>query len=157
MTMLLKLGAINGESKRTGYEKWIEIESLQFGVGRGISSATGSSSRQGSEPSVSEVVFTKPTSIDSADLFFQSLCGTGVKAEIHIINTQSKANKPYFKMTMEDTMISGYSMSSGGDRPTESVTLNFTKVEYQYDQYDGDTLVASGSPKKWDISKATEY
>src|SRR5262245_285502 len=111
MTMLLKLGEINGESKRTGYEKWIEVDSMQFGVGRGIQSATGASSRQASEPSVSEITFSKPTSIDSGDLFFQSLCGTGVKAQIHLINTQSKANKPYFKIDLEDALISSYSVS----------------------------------------------
>ena len=119
--------------------------------------ASGSGSRQASEPSVSEVTFSKSTSIDSGDLFFQGLCGTGVDAEIHIINTQSKANKPYFKITLKDAMISSYSVSSGGDRPSESFSLNFTKIKYQYDQYDGDTLIAAGTPKGWDIAAAKEW
>jgi len=157
MTMLLKLGAINGECKRDGYDKWIEVDSLQFGVGRGISSASGATSRQASEPSVSEVVFTKSMTIDSGDLFFQSLCGTGVKAEFHVINTNSKTNKPYFTVTLEDTMISGYSVSSGGDRPSESISLNFTKIAFKYDQYDGDTVVASGTEKKWSLTTSKEY
>jgi len=158
MTMLLKLGEINGESERKGYEKWIEINSLQFGTGRGISSATGGGSRQPSEPSVSEVVFTKPMTIDSGDIFFQSVAGTTpMKAEIHVINTAKDKNTPYLKITLHDSLISGYSLSSGGDRPSESVSLNFTKIEVQYDQYDGDALKASGSPKKFDISKAAEF
>ncbi len=28
-------------------------------------------------------------------------------------------------------MISSYSVSSGGDRPMEALTLNFTKMEYK--------------------------
>jgi type VI secretion system secreted protein Hcp len=31
---------------------------------------------------------------------------------------------------LTNTLISGFSMSSGGDRPTESITLNFTKITY---------------------------
>jgi type VI secretion system secreted protein Hcp len=158
MTMLLKLGQINGESEKEGYIKWIEINSLQFGTGRGISAASGGGSRQPSDPSVSEVVFTKPMTIDSGELFFQSITGTaGMKAEVHLINTADKKNTPYLKILLHDALISGYSVSSGGDRPTESVSLNFTKIEMQYDQYDGKTLVASGSPKAFDISKGVEF
>ena len=36
-------------------------------------------------------------------------------------------------MTIElvNVMISGFSTHSGGDRPSESITLNFTKVTYK--------------------------
>jgi type VI secretion system secreted protein Hcp len=38
---------------------------------------------------------------------------------------------PYLTLTLTNNMISGYSISSGGDRPMESLTLNFTKIEYK--------------------------
>ena len=31
-------------------------------------------------------------------------------------------------------MVSGYSVSSGGDRPTESISLNFTKILYEFNE-----------------------
>jgi hypothetical protein len=33
---------------------------------------------------------------------------------------------------IEGGLLSGWSMSSGGDRPTESLSLNFTKIEFRY-------------------------
>jgi type VI secretion system Hcp family effector len=40
--------------------------------------------------------------------------------------------EPYMKYILEDLLVSGYSVSSGGDRPTESLSLNFTKIEFEY-------------------------
>ena len=36
-----------------------------------------------------------------------------------------------YKVTLHDVMISAISSSSGGDRPTESLSLNFTKIEFK--------------------------
>jgi type VI secretion system secreted protein Hcp len=33
---------------------------------------------------------------------------------------------------LDGTLISGYSISSGGDRPSESLSLNFTKIDSEY-------------------------
>ncbi len=38
-------------------------------------------------------------------------------------------NSEYLHVTLWDTGVSGWSMSSGGDRPSESVSLNFAKIE----------------------------
>ena len=37
----------------------------------------------------------------------------------------------FLQYTLTNVMISAYHVSSGGDRPTESLTLNFTKIEMQ--------------------------
>jgi type VI secretion system secreted protein Hcp len=37
----------------------------------------------------------------------------------------------YLTFTLTNTMISGFSVSSGGDRPSESLSLNFSKIEYK--------------------------
>jgi len=47
-------------------------------------------------------------------------------------------------------MISDYSMSGGEMDPKESFTINFTKVEYQYDPHSG-TESKSGDKKTWDL------
>ena len=52
--------AVKGDVTATGYVGWIELNSFQFGVGRGISSPTGGSAdRELSAPSVSEITVTK--------------------------------------------------------------------------------------------------
>ena len=43
-----------------GFKDWIQLSSFQWGVGRGVTSPHGSEdTREGSEPSISEVVVTK--------------------------------------------------------------------------------------------------
>ena len=37
----------------------------------------------------------------------------------------------YLRIELEGTLISSISTSGGGDRPLETLTLNFTKLEYK--------------------------
>lgn len=130
MPIYMKYGDVQGDSTAEGHEKWIEVNSFQWGVGRGISSPTGGSAdREASAPSVSEIVVTKPQDSASAKLLDASLQGEGVDVTIDFCKTDKGVLETYLQYTLENTMISGYSLSSGGDRPQESLSLNFTKVE----------------------------
>jgi type VI secretion system secreted protein Hcp len=129
MPIYVQYGALKGDVTATGHEKWIEVNSFQWGVGRGLSSPTGGSSdREASAPSVSEIVVTKPTDIASVKLLDESLEGEGVDVTIDFCKTDKGQLNVYLSYTLNNTMISGFSMSSGGDRPQESLSFNFTKI-----------------------------
>jgi type VI secretion system secreted protein Hcp len=65
-------------------QKWIEIDSMQWGIGRSISSPSGGSSdRESSTPSVSEIVVTKTSDQSSAGLF-QACLGAGAGGKINV-------------------------------------------------------------------------
>ena len=58
MAIYMKVDGIKGDVTEAGHADWIEINSFQWGVGRGIGSPKSSASdRESSEASVSEVVF----------------------------------------------------------------------------------------------------
>jgi type VI secretion system secreted protein Hcp len=158
--ILLKFAtAINGDSIVDGHEKWITISSLQMGVGRAISVSGGGADRETSNPSFSEITLTKSTDMSSADLFMQSVCGKSLgKAEIHFLQTggADKKQQVYMKIELTDAIVSSYSASSGGDRPSESFSLNFTQISYQYDAFSGDK-VTTGTPKNWDLTKNATF
>jgi type VI secretion system secreted protein Hcp len=123
---------IKGDVSAEGHENWIEVHSFQWGVGRGISSPTGASAdRESSAPSISEIVVTKSTDLSSPKLLDEALQGEGQKVVIDFVKTDKGKLEVYMTYTLEDCMISGYSLSSGGDRPSESLSLNFTKVEFK--------------------------
>jgi len=129
MPIYVKYAAIDGDVTAAGHEKWIEVNSFQWGVGRGISSPTGGSSdREASAPSVSEIVVTKPTDISSVKLLDESLEGEGQDVTIDFCKTDKGNLNVYLSYVLSNTMISGFSTSSGGDRPQESLSFNFTKV-----------------------------
>lgn len=129
MPIYVKYAAIDGDVTAEGHDKWIEVNSFQWGVGRGISSPTGGSSdRESSAPSVSEIVVTKPTDIATVKMLDEALEGEGVDVTIDFCKTDKGKLNVYLSYTLNNTMISGYSISSGGDRPQESLSFNFTKV-----------------------------
>ena len=135
MPIYLQYDGIDGDVTSQGHEKWIELTSLQWGCGRAMTSPTGGSAdRESSTPSVSEVVVAKVTDGASSNLFRTSL-GFGPGAEgktvkIDFVKTDVSQPEAYLQLELTNTLISGFSMSSGGDRPTESITLNFTKITY---------------------------
>ena len=129
MPIYVQYGTIVGDVTAAGHEKWIEVNSFQWGVGRGISSPTGGSAdRESSAPSVSEIVVTKPTDIATIKLLDEALQGDGKDVTVDFCKTDKGNLSVYLSYTLTNTMISGYSLSSGGDRPQESLSFNFTKI-----------------------------
>lgn len=134
MAIFLKYGSIKGETTQVTHKDWIEVNSFQFGVGRGISSGVGGGSkREASAPSVSEITLTKTMDIASPLLLKDAIGGKAVEVKIELTQTDNSGKHVAFqKYILTNTLISGYSISSGGDRPSESLSLNFTKIDSEY-------------------------
>jgi type VI secretion system secreted protein Hcp len=49
----------------------------------------------------------------------------------------------YLEVTLTNCMISGRTLSSGGDAPSESVSLSYTAVQYQYTSTNADGTMSS--------------
>jgi type VI secretion system secreted protein Hcp len=155
--ILLKLGKIKGDSTVKEHTDWITCDSAQFGVARPVTISGGGKSRDTSNPSFSDLSFTKSTDMASADLFYQAMGGKALgKAEVHFIQTSENKTQVYLKLELEEALVTSYSASSGGERPMESFSINFTKITYQYDDFSGDK-VTTGDVKKWDLMVNAAY
>lgn len=158
MPIYIKYGDIKGDVTAEGHkgaDGWVEVNSFQFGVGRGISSPTGGSEdRESSAPSLSEIVVTKPMDVSSYSWLEESLWGEGQSVTIDFVKTDKDKLEVYCSYKLENAMVSGYSVSSGGDRPTESISINFTKILYEF--FPMGAKNSAGSPMKtgWDIAAA---
>jgi type VI secretion system secreted protein Hcp len=136
MPVFVNYDGVPGDVTAQGHEQWIEANSFQWGVGRGISNASSSpADREGTTPSVSEIVITKNTDSASPNLMRASLglapAGEGKTVKIDFCKTDTSQPEPYLQLTLTNCLVSGWSCSSGGDRPSETVTLNFTAVEFK--------------------------
>jgi type VI secretion system secreted protein Hcp len=152
MPIYLKFPGIEGEVTAGGHENWIEINSLQWGVGRGIHTPTGSSAkRESSAPSVSEVTCTKMCDKSTPKLFQEACVGQSKDVEIHITETGPDAIETFLVYKLTQSLISGFSTSSSGDRPSESLSFNFTKIEMKYTPYDEAHMPQSPIPAGYDI------
>nr|WP_294553739.1 type VI secretion system tube protein Hcp [uncultured Rhodopila sp.] len=147
--------SVKGDVTATGWENWIELNSFQFGVGRGISSPTGGSAdRESSAPSVSEITVTKDQDSSTGPLVTAALQGEGVTVIIDFVKTSSGQLTKYMEYKLTNTLISGWSTSSGGDRPSESISLNFTKIEVDPTTIDATGAISNASPVTYDIGLA---
>ena len=141
----LQIPEVKGESvARPG---WIEISSFQWGVGRGVSSPTGGSAgRESSAPSVSEIVVTKVT--DKASPLLSQCAAKGChypKATL-MVRKAGGTQQEYLQYVLTNVWVSAYHASSGGDRPTESLTLNFAKIEMKYAPQESTTARGALAP-----------
>jgi type VI secretion system secreted protein Hcp len=141
MAAYLKYGdTIKGESLAEGHkgsDGWIEVGSVQWGCGRGISTPTGGSGkREASAPVISEITVTKEMDSTSPKLCQEALIGKAVPAHIELVETGEGKLETFLTLNLTNALISGYSFSSGGARPSESYTLNFTKIEMIYQGFD---------------------
>lgn len=156
MAIMVKYGDEKGESKVKGYEDHFEVSSFQLGVGRAVADARGTSTRQGSIASVSEIVVTKVSDGISLKLWQEALMGKlDHKVDIVFVRTGTDSPVPYVKFELEGCGISGYSLSSGGDRPTESISFNFDKVTMHYDTV-GDGLTGDSANFGWNLAESAK-
>jgi type VI secretion system secreted protein Hcp len=136
---------IDGAVTTKGFEKWIELNSFQFGVGRAIGTAArGAATREANEPSISEIVVTKRLDKASTKMF-QDATGGDLSATVKFKFTTTTKDKveTYLAFELSNCGLSGYSLSSGGDAPQESLSINYSKIMYTYTELDPKT---SGSP-----------
>ena len=105
---------------------------------------SGQASRESSIPSVSEVVVTKR--MDKIIARPVDRLG-GRPAQHHgedrIHHNGKGETTQFLNYELTNTGLSGYSVSSGGDMPTESLSLNFTKVVWSFT---GTDPAVSGTP-----------
>src|SRR5437868_12112471 len=132
MPIYMNYDSVPGDATADGHEKWIELNSFQWGVGRGISSPTGSSAdRESSAPSVSEITVTKVTDITSTKILNEAYQGEGVKVVIDFCKTDKGSLEVYMQYTLDDVLVSGYSLSSGGEIGRASCRERVSKLEVE--------------------------
>jgi len=156
MAIFMKFGTKKGDVDTTQYKEWIMCHSFQFGSGRGIGSATASGgNRQGSHASVSEVTITKSLDPASLHLWRDSLDGKLNTTVDFAFTRADKDNSEYLHVTLTDTGVSGFSLTSGGDRPSESISMNFAKIEFKDIKVGVDGVAATPFAVNYDLTKQT--
>jgi type VI secretion system secreted protein Hcp len=146
MAIYLKYASIKGPVTTEGFKDWIEVQSFQWGVSRSIGTAArNSTSREHAEPVIAEITLTKQSDISSPKLFLDSVAGKlDSKVTIKFTTTTKGKVDTFSTYDLEGAGIAHYHLSSGGDMPTESLSLNFTKISYTFIGMDP---AISGSPE----------
>lgn len=153
MAIYIKYEGIDGEATHENHKKWLDIKTLQWGVGRAISTPSGSTAnREASEPSVAEVTITKLMDASSPKFFTEAVTGAaGKKVEIHLVTTGSPGNT-FAEYVLTDALVSAYSLNTSGDRPLENISISFTKIEYKFIPYDNANKAGTPTTVSYDLA-----
>ena len=153
--MFLELTGIEGESLDDKHPKTIIISSLSWGVSQSGSGASAGGSGVG-KASLSDIHVTKVADKASMNLFINCCTGKHIdKGTIYIRKSGSGADTPkdYETIKLTEVFISAWqqSASDGGGLPSESIGLNFSKIEFSYQVQNADGSLQAASPKTYDL------
>ena len=157
MTIFMKVDGIDGVGTAKGHEKWIPCKTFQYAVGRSISASVGATAdREASKPVISEVTVTTDMDESSPMMFVEACVGKAKKILIDLCTTGSDEIDAYCQYELEDCMVTGYSVVSDGERPSEHITLSFTKITMKYIPHDKAGKPLSPIPAGYDAVTGTK-
>ena len=129
----LKLDGIAGESSDNKHKGEILISSFSWGVSNVSSHPAGGGGGTG-KVSVQDFHFVAHSSKASPQLMLACASGTHIKKAILSVRKSGQDQFDFTTITLTDCLVSDYSpnadRSLGEDRPAESISLNFTKIEW---------------------------
>jgi len=163
----LKIGDIKGEATDRDHKDWIIIESVSMdaaqadvrespskastGVARDVASGQASGKREAASGMATGKRQHKPfvvtKSVDKASPKLAEACANGtVMKEVEI-------GEGGTRYKLKDVIITSIQSSSGGDRPMESLSLNYEKIEVTYDK---DTNASSRESPRYELFASSQ-
>lgn len=124
----MTIDGVQGSSTHT--KDGIDVLSWSWGANQTSSIGSQSSGAGAGKANMQDFSFTKR--IDKSSPVLYSLYQSGKSAK-NVTLTVSNGSSTPLKIQLTDATVSGYGLSSGGDRPSESITLNFSKISFSYD------------------------
>ena len=148
----LKLDGIKGESADAKHKDEIDILSFSFGVTQTGTHGTGGGGGAG-KADVQDIHITKAVDKSSPELLLACCNGKHIKEALFTVRKASETALEYLKFKLTDILISGVHATGTGDEIlTEEVSLNFSKIQYQYQQQGPDGKAVGGPViMGWDV------
>ncbi|MGF1717474.1 Hcp family type VI secretion system effector [Photobacterium chitinilyticum] len=126
----LDYNGIQGEATAAKFAGKITLLSVDWSIGREITSYTGTShDREASAARLYDMTITKLQDKSSTLLFKEATIGQGVPAIFYITKQGKPGVEEIMKITLTDAMISNFSVSIQDDRPVETLTISYTAME----------------------------
>jgi type VI secretion system secreted protein Hcp len=153
--MFLKIDGIQGESQDKTHKNEIEILSVSFGVSNAGSGAYGMGSGT-AKAAVSDAHIMKHVDKSTPSLWKYCFQGKTVgDADITVRKAGGDSPVEYLKYKLSEVFVSSVqdSGSDGAGVATESLSLNFAKVEITYTVQNADGSAGASTPVTLDIKQ----
>jgi type VI secretion system secreted protein Hcp len=138
----LKIEGVDGESDGKDCRKcWIEIESIAWGTPTPSPARAGGGGGGAGKVSVHDISMTPSTDRSTPKLQEAVAKGTHIKKAVLFVRKAGKEQQEYLTYELENVLISSFSAqnNTGGQAPSESFSLNLTKITYSWTDASGKT------------------
>ena len=151
--MFLKLNGVDGESKDKSHKKEIDVLSWSWGMANSGTAHVGGGAGAG-KVSVQDLSVCKYIDSSSPKLMLACCSGTHYDDALLIVGKAGGNPVEYIKVKMEKVFITAVTAgaTSGDDRLTENIILNFGKVSVDYTPQDEKGAAGTAIPFAWDIA-----
>lgn len=150
--MFLKIEGIKGESQDKSHQNEIDIQSYSWGVSQSGTLAFGGGGGAG-KAQFQDLHFTSRVSKASPLLFLGCATGEHIKDATLSVRKAGGQQQDFLIIKLNDVLVSSYQTggSSGGDIPTEQISLNYSKIEYFYKPQNEDGSLGGEIRAGWDL------
>jgi type VI secretion system secreted protein Hcp len=153
---LLEIDGIKGESADKKHKDTIEIESFSWGVSQTGAHSSGGGGGAG-KASFQDLHFTTRVNKASPLLFKRCATGEHIKKATLFVRKSGGNQEDYLTIKLEDVLVSSYQTKPSDDAdsvPTDSVSLNFTKISFDYKPQLSDGKLGAPVHGGWDLKQA---
>jgi type VI secretion system secreted protein Hcp len=152
-----KIGDIKGESLDAKHKGEIEVLSWSWGVNNAGSMGVGSGGGTG-KASFSDLTFQHE--MDKASPVLMLACSTGKHYPEATFTARKSGGEQqeYLTVKLSDVIVTGVSVGHGnGSVPSESISLQFAKVELEYKPQKPDGSLDAGVQFKYNLNENKTY
>ncbi len=158
MSIFMFREGIKGESSDKFHKDWMDIESIEWRIGRKITSQTSTrGDRESSNPEYSELLLFKRMDSATPKIFIESCYGGGKTVIIECTKTGSgNGGDVYMQYRLENALISHYAIhvkSKRGKRPLEAIKVSFKRLDQRYITYDENNVAQAPIAVGYDTAR----
>lgn len=152
--MFIKIDDIKGETADDKHKDEIEVLSWNWGVSQAGAMHQGSGGGAG-KVNIHDLTFTKLVDRSTPNLLKNACLGTHLKTALLTVRKAGGTALEYVKITLTDLIITSVSVGgTGGVMLSETVTINFAKVQFEYLPQKTTGGAGAGSISTgWDVTK----
>ena len=154
----LKIDGVAGESTDDKHRDEIEIESWSWGATQVGTAGTGGGGGAG-RVSIQDFNFVTRTNKASPILFLSCASGKHISKAVLTARKSGASQADFLTLTMSDLLVSSY-QTAGSETadtvPMDQVSLNFSKIEFEYKAQKADGSLDAPIRAGWDLKSNTK-
>lgn len=155
--ILLSFGdTIKGDTTMTGFTGMIELMSFSHNVAMQVTNDVSNKERTSGKPYLGE--FSVSKFVDGTTPTLNAYCCGGKEIPTATIicarnsGDDGGITMPFITYTLSNVYIASISVSGGGGKPSESISLNFAKIKWEMTTQKSDGTKEGTAATSWDLT-----